>query len=98
MDVKLEQAFRHSYSKEFGRPITKETPDSYVINYSVIIEGKTPQYFDVEYRSRTNDYRIAPNRPICDKFIPNSIIKSSKKEVIETIKTIYEKILIELKS
>jgi len=93
MEIKLIQAFRHSYSKEFGRPINAETPDDYVISYSVFINNYTSLDFDVEYRSRTNDYVIVGRTIMCGLFIPHQIIKLSKKEVIEEIKLIQEKIL-----
>ena len=70
----LKQNFRHSYSKEFNRFVNSSNPESYVIDYSFMYQGKRIDYFSIEYRSRTNDFIIFSVRKITDPLIPNCII------------------------
>jgi hypothetical protein len=88
MSITLSQAFRHSYSSEFGRPINAQNPDSFVINYSVLLDNSKISYFDVEFRSSTNDFIIFGMRPLSEKFTPNCIIVKTKAEVIKKLEEV----------
>lgn len=90
MSITLVEAFRHSYSREFGRPITAENPDSFVINYSVLLDKSKISYFDVEYRSSSNDFIIFGIRPLSEKFIPNCIIVKTEKEVVKKLQEVMD--------
>jgi hypothetical protein len=92
MQVVLVQSFTHSYSREFGRPINAQNPDDYVISYRVIIDGQIIPYFDIEFRSRYNDYYLSSVREITDKFIPNGLFFKSKNQAIKKIEEIMNQI------
>lgn len=80
--IKFEHAFRHSYSREFGRPITPETPESYCIVYNPVRSDSQFAYvpLSLEYISRTNTYDLTAGNGKMRTLLPKIKFLSSVKE------------------
>lgn len=93
--LNMKQQFRHSYSREFGRPINENNPKSYMIYYSLHVEGEVEWItapIKIEYYSRDDIYMIFPlSREMDDIFDFNAY--KTKKEALKYAEEKYNEYL-----
>ena len=91
--ITISQAFRHSYTKEFGsHHVNKDGSERYCISYSIYIDGQNLPLINLEYNSSDNLYLIQSNRDKFDNFLPLQRVKT-KKEAINIITIAYNNYL-----
>lgn len=101
---KLERAYRHSYSAEFGRPIDEQHPDNYVIAYHVVMNVNNtlcvPYDLNVEFYSRGGSngkhYAVQPFSDRMDKIFNEEKIEfdfTSLKETKDIIERVVTRLL-----
>jgi hypothetical protein len=91
--ITISQAFRHSYTKEFGsHHVNNDGSERYCIVYSVYFNNQNLPSINLEYNSSDNMYLIQSNRDYFDNFLPNTRVKT-KKQAIEIITNSYNNYL-----
>ena len=91
--ITISQAFRHSYTKEFGsHHVNSNGSERYCIVYSVYFDNKNLPLVNLEYNSSDNMYFIQSNRDYFDNFLPNTRVET-KKQAIDVITNSYNNYL-----
>ena len=91
--ITISQAFRHSYTKEFGsHHVNNDGSERYCIVYSVYFNNENLQLVNLEYNSSDNLYLLQSNRDNFDDFLPQQRVKT-KKEAIAIITNSYNNYL-----
>lgn len=89
--LNCKQAFRHSYSKEFGWVVNEQKKERYVIVYNLFVGDKSYNTagLRIEYHSSDGRYSLWSTCDFMDKFLPNILFFKTKKEAVEKANLIY---------